>query len=624
MTTAYNRLYEPDVAALPPTHLYVRCLPRTMEEAALLESLPLDWFDMPLDYEIAQMGTYYQDPAVNNPLYTWLYTVIPANYTLPTGIQQETLARLLIAPYRSFLTREAYNLVGAPYNDDWSAAYRIGDCTPECENYPDCLLDANIPCNPQTPQPPGSNPLPTEPPCHPGMPNWPDCLMIPVNEETIAGTPAQPGSLCQCPLNSNPRKPGGRVQVQDTQIGNTGCMAGVRRVKVRIMENMFQWQHVYTDDQGCFKSDNSVSGGLFFKTRIWVIFKNDRAAVRGLRNANLLDYSHPVTDLVGQFSHTDHLNNLQIIYGNSTNNSSKAKMYWAAAHANNAVHEWHDYAAESGIDPPPNGLKILCTPFIGGRGAAPMFHQIFGIGAGVVNYASFGLAITSYIAYLFDIEDTGIQTLGITVNFLTTYFATFAPDVVLGRFDYNYESDDVKELYYHELAHAVHYRKVTDNYWINHIAYTILNMGYGDGSASGAGKVEVAETWAYEMGYYLADKYYGLNHSNTISTSASVINSSRHLYRLEDSQYLMPSTSFIPDGLFRDLVDDNSLNPLGVSENPSVTDNVKDFTHIQLYQALTNEVDNMEAFKTELQNNTPTLAGNTQADYDALFSSYGY
>jgi len=92
------------------------------------------------------------------------------------------------------------------------------------------------------------------------------------------------------------------------------------------MENLFQWQHVYTNDQGCFKSDNYVSGGLFFKTRIGVIFKNDRAAVRGLRNASLLDYSHPVTDLVGQFSHTDNLNNLQIIYGNSTGKYAKANL----------------------------------------------------------------------------------------------------------------------------------------------------------------------------------------------------------------------------------------------------------------------------------------------------------
>jgi len=51
---------------------------------------------------------------------------------------------------------------------------------------------------------------------------------------------------------------------------------------------------------------------------------------------------------------------------------------------------------------------------------------------------------------------------------------------------------------------------------------------------------------------------------------------------------------------------------------------LKHFTHLQIYEALTNEVDDIEAFKTELQNNTPTLAGNTQADYDALFSSYGY
>lgn len=297
MTTAYNRLYEPDVVMLPPTHHYIRCLPRTLEEVAILENLPLDWFDVPLDYEIAEMGTYYQDPTVNNPEYTWIYTVVPADFVLPAAIQHQVLAKLLLAPYRSFLTREAYFLVAAPYHDDWSASYRLGDCISTCENYPDCLLSVNIPCNDPIPPPPNNgNPLP-EPPCHVGMPNWPDCLTIPTEEEPTPGVTAPPpGNICQCPLNNNTSKPSGRVQVQDTQIGNSGCMVGVRRVKVRIMENLFQWHHVYTDDHGCFKSDNYVSGGLFFKSRIWVIFKNSRVAVRGLRNINLLDYSHPVTD----------------------------------------------------------------------------------------------------------------------------------------------------------------------------------------------------------------------------------------------------------------------------------------------------------------------------------------
>ncbi len=265
MTTAYNRLYEPDVTMLPPTHHYIRCLPRTLEEVAILEKLPLDWFDVPLDYEIAEMGTYYQDPTVNDPQYTWIYTVVPVGFVLPSTVQHQVLSKLLIAPYRSFLTREAYLLVGAPYHDDWSATYRLGDCIPTCENYPDCLLSVNIPCNdPVSPPPNNGNPLP-EPPCHVGMDNWPECLTIPVEQEPPPGVTAPPpGNICQCPLNSNPSKPSGRIQVQDTQIGNSGCMVGVRRVKVRIMENLFQWHHVYTDDMGCFKSDNYVSGGLYF------------------------------------------------------------------------------------------------------------------------------------------------------------------------------------------------------------------------------------------------------------------------------------------------------------------------------------------------------------------------
>ena len=148
------------------------------------------------------------------------------------------------------------------------------------------------------------------------------------------------------------------------------------------------------------------------------------------------------------------------------------------------------------------------------------------------------------------------------------------------------------------------------------------HFGYGDGTDPGASRVEVVETWGNHMGYYLTDWKYGQKHSNTNSTS--LLERYRHLYALEDSQYFVPSTSFIPDGLFRDLVDDNSLNPLGVSENPNVTDNVKDFTHLQIYEALTNEVDDIEAFKTKLQDNNPDLAGNTQGNYDTLFGSYGY
>ncbi|OWY24885.1 hypothetical protein C7N43_15660 [Sphingobacteriales bacterium UPWRP_1] len=213
--------------------------------------------------------------------------------------------------------------------------------------------------------------------------------------------------------------------------------------------------------------------------------------------------------------------------------------------------------------------------------------------------------------------------------FLTTYFTTFLPDVVLSVSDN--PSDIVKRTDYHELAHAVHYRKVGNSYWISEIIYTIAHSGYGDGTDPGADRVEVVETWGNEMGYYLADWKYGLNHSRNTTGNVTDQERLRHLYYLEGRKFYNDTLEFIPRGLFRDLVDDNSLNPSGVSEyagisgvTGGVTDNVKNFTHLQIYQALTPSVTSIEAFKEKLQDNNSAITGNTQTDFNALFSSYGY
>jgi len=201
-----------------------------------------------------------------------------------------------------------------------------------------------------------------------------------------------------------------------------------------------------------------------------------------------------------------------------------------------------------------------------------------------------------------------LQAASITLPFLTTYFTTFLPDVVLSISDN--PSDIVNRTTYHELAHAVHYRKVGNGYWIAEVAYTIAHFGYGDGTAPGADRVEVVETWANEMGYYLADRYYGLNHS---------IEPHHFKYSPPDDPI-----NFIPWGLMHDLADDNNSNPIGLLEHSSITDNVKDFTLLQLYHALTSDVTSIPTFRTQLAAIVPDLNSNTQTDFNALFSSYGY
>lgn len=70
--------------SLTATHYYVRFLPKTKEELDLLiEDETLKLFDFPLDYEILQDGTYYQDSSLVNQGTTWLYTVVPIDYKFP-------------------------------------------------------------------------------------------------------------------------------------------------------------------------------------------------------------------------------------------------------------------------------------------------------------------------------------------------------------------------------------------------------------------------------------------------------------------------------------------------------------------------------------------------------------
>ncbi|GJM34541.1 MAG: hypothetical protein DHS20C18_35420 [Saprospiraceae bacterium] len=41
-----------------------------------------------------------------------------------------------------------------------------------------------------------------------------------------------------------------------------------------------------------------------------------------------------------------------------TAQGSQAHRFWGAATVNNAVHEFHDYAAIDGINPPPGNLGV--------------------------------------------------------------------------------------------------------------------------------------------------------------------------------------------------------------------------------------------------------------------------
>ena len=77
--------------SIKATDLYVRFLPKTEEEYALLLSKGLKLTDHPVDYRIVKEGDYYHDPDLSENAITWQYAVVAKNFAFPSGIRYEVL-----------------------------------------------------------------------------------------------------------------------------------------------------------------------------------------------------------------------------------------------------------------------------------------------------------------------------------------------------------------------------------------------------------------------------------------------------------------------------------------------------------------------------------------------------
>lgn len=104
MSTAYYSLVADGVFdegedpsnILSPTHYYVRFLPEDSTEFnGLVDDESLELFDYPLDYEILHEGLYYHDNSIPEENCTWLYTVVPVNYSF-SNLNYEILDNCII------------------------------------------------------------------------------------------------------------------------------------------------------------------------------------------------------------------------------------------------------------------------------------------------------------------------------------------------------------------------------------------------------------------------------------------------------------------------------------------------------------------------------------------------
>jgi hypothetical protein len=101
------------------TDLYVRFAPANEEEWQLLRADSLELFDMPLDYELEEGGTFYQDQEIAADQITWQYTVVPVNYNF-SEIKHEVLAELFLQDEEEDDVNTEMTKSGLMENDDWA------------------------------------------------------------------------------------------------------------------------------------------------------------------------------------------------------------------------------------------------------------------------------------------------------------------------------------------------------------------------------------------------------------------------------------------------------------------------------------------------------------------------
>lgn len=441
--------------------------------------------------------------------------------------------------------------------------------------------------------------------------------------------PAGQEEQCGCFVFEDDRKPGGVIQVFDTQLGEEG----VRRVKVKTTKHHwgFIWRNTDTDDDGCWRINKRYNVKRM-KTK--VVFKDrvsDRMVIRSFRGVRFWNaFLKPVKNTWRIRRNNRNWNSLCLtIFDEAAddNQTSKRKQTFVAATTNNAVHEFYD---DFGINLPGaqagNGkLAILINTFGNNANAAPMFREMdqeqFGV-SDLLHYAS-ALSIAT---------SPGLPFYLIVHN----WWEVSKFDMMVS-FGTNRPSDRHKAIVYHELTHVAQYTRVGSPWWKANILYlgqvALSNQPrpYGLGTLPGAGRTELIEGMAESVGLFLADQRYGLQHSNGVVNPqlSRWINRAERLIFWPDAAE--EGVDFIPEGLFFDLFDGPNVTPDVTLPEPNnffgpivITDNVQGISFEQQLDGFDPGVMNIPLFRDRLFQLHGMSTGNTLLDYNQLFQSYGF
>ena len=427
---------------------------------------------------------------------------------------------------------------------------------------------------------------------------------------TTDDPPAGQVERCDCFVYADSRKPGGRIALADTQLGEEG----VRRVKVKTTKHHwgFIWRNTDTDDRGCWKIDTRYN---VRRAKTKVVFKDrvsDRITIRSFRGIRFWNATIKPAKYNWRLRQNNRVWNEQclVIYDDADNTSKKEQTFIAAT-TNNAYHEFFD--DHSSLAAPAGRVRILIHTLGGRLAAAPMFHRM---DADQINIADIGQWAIAYA------NPVTAAVLG--------YLDLTKPDMFI-PFGEDDLSDAIKRLIYHETAHVAQYVRFGPQWWDGYVDYLVATSftgqakPYGDGSSPNAGRAELTEGMAESLENYMADLQYGLSHSrmgNSQNRRYMNVGESLLFWRNED---LPANSDFIPEGLYFDLWDVNQQFPITRPEQNNISDNVTGFSYEQLYDAFNPLVFDVDQYRDVLWGlhgiNNPLT---TEQDYLNLFNSYGH
>jgi hypothetical protein len=286
MTAAYNAFFNLQLGAVSVTHKYIRFSPTNESQIAMLDdSLELDLYTHPLDYEMLQDGDLYVPAGGSVEDIPFLYSVVPGNYQLPNNITYTILADLHLPEGDAALYIEELAesmALGANYSSNSffqnesnittiireDVTFPNGEHPTWSHNFSDCLSPDYFTLCPDDPGYGPPNPQPPTPPSVCGLPGL------------------------SCIQSGYPR---GRIRVLDTQLNQ--CVQ-VHDVQVR-SKRWFKIRNTQTNTQGEFTINTRYNNN----TQIRIIFRNGEVSVKPLRNNIGIRLSlFPVKSRLGTYS----------------------------------------------------------------------------------------------------------------------------------------------------------------------------------------------------------------------------------------------------------------------------------------------------------------------------------